>query len=199
MFAARIRADGQVIERFPEGRERAFPDTPLRPLAAAEVEAAADARLIVCPGFFGIFPPYFLRCYYSLPKKNGGTFRPSPSLPLALIGFRWRFCSGIFVPLSECCGRFCGIEFAPYTEPSCQVVTETSPCGFHRCLQPPPAPKLPKSTPLLDPGMRELGDLRPSGIDFFCSLCCHLGLESRRCLRLLDPCNGSTPLRRRVF
>jgi putative transcriptional regulator len=45
---ARIRSDGLVVEVLPDGTERPFPDTPMRPMTGAEVAAAAasdpDAR-----------------------------------------------------------------------------------------------------------------------------------------------------------
>ena len=45
---ARIRTDGTVVEVLPDGSERTFPDTPIRPMTDAEIEAAAladsDAR-----------------------------------------------------------------------------------------------------------------------------------------------------------
>jgi putative transcriptional regulator len=40
---ARIRADGNVVEVLPDGSERPFPDTPMRPLTETEIEAAAAA------------------------------------------------------------------------------------------------------------------------------------------------------------
>lgn len=39
---ARIRSDGTVVEVLDEG-ERLFPDTPMRPMTEAEIEAAAAA------------------------------------------------------------------------------------------------------------------------------------------------------------
>ena len=48
IITAKIRADGKVFEMLPDGSERPFPDTPLRPMTEAEIEAAAaddpDAR-----------------------------------------------------------------------------------------------------------------------------------------------------------
>src|ERR1700730_16990433 len=45
---ARIGSDGRVVEVLPDGTERPFPDTPMRPMTEAEVAAAAardpDAR-----------------------------------------------------------------------------------------------------------------------------------------------------------
>src|SRR5258708_2649766 len=45
---AKIRADGTVVEVLGDGKERQFPDKPMRPMTAAEIEAAAavdpDAR-----------------------------------------------------------------------------------------------------------------------------------------------------------
>ena len=45
---AKIRTDGTVVEVLPDGSERRFPDTPIRPMTEAEIEAAAladpDAR-----------------------------------------------------------------------------------------------------------------------------------------------------------
>ena len=45
---ARMRRDGTLVEILPDGTERLFPDTPIRPLTEAEIEAAAwadpDAR-----------------------------------------------------------------------------------------------------------------------------------------------------------
>jgi len=40
---ARIHPDGSVVQVLQDGREAAFPKTPVRPMAAAEVEAAAAA------------------------------------------------------------------------------------------------------------------------------------------------------------
>lgn len=40
---ARMRRDGTVVEVMPDGTERAFPDTPLRPMTEAEIAAAAAA------------------------------------------------------------------------------------------------------------------------------------------------------------
>jgi putative transcriptional regulator len=43
-----MRPDGRVVEVLPDGRERPFPDTPMRPMTEAEVARAAagdpDAR-----------------------------------------------------------------------------------------------------------------------------------------------------------
>jgi putative transcriptional regulator len=45
---ARMRPDGIVVEVLPDGTERPFPDTPMRPMTEEEVSAAArrdpDAR-----------------------------------------------------------------------------------------------------------------------------------------------------------
>ena len=45
---ARMRRDGRVVEVLPDGTERPFPDTPVRPMTETEVAAAAardlDAR-----------------------------------------------------------------------------------------------------------------------------------------------------------
>ncbi len=47
---ARMRRDGTVVEVLPDGTERPFPDTPMRPMTDEEVHAAAlkdpDARPI---------------------------------------------------------------------------------------------------------------------------------------------------------
>lgn len=47
-ITAKIRADGKAVEVSPDGSERPFPDTPLRPMTEEEIEAAAavdpDAR-----------------------------------------------------------------------------------------------------------------------------------------------------------
>jgi len=40
---ARMRRDGTVVEVLPDGTERPFPDTPMRPMTEAEVHAAALA------------------------------------------------------------------------------------------------------------------------------------------------------------
>jgi putative transcriptional regulator len=40
---ARMHRDGTVAEVLPDGTERAFPDTPMRPMTEAEIEAAAAA------------------------------------------------------------------------------------------------------------------------------------------------------------
>ena len=40
---ARMRRDGTVVEILPDGSERPFPDTPMRPMTEAEVHAAALA------------------------------------------------------------------------------------------------------------------------------------------------------------
>jgi putative transcriptional regulator len=42
-ITAKIRADGKAVEVLPNGNERAFPNTPLRPMTEAEVEKAAAA------------------------------------------------------------------------------------------------------------------------------------------------------------
>jgi putative transcriptional regulator len=38
---AKIRSDGTVVEVLADGTERPFPDTPVRPMTEAEIEAAA--------------------------------------------------------------------------------------------------------------------------------------------------------------
>jgi putative transcriptional regulator len=43
IITARIRADGIVVEVLPDGSERTFPDTPIRPMTDKEIEAAAEA------------------------------------------------------------------------------------------------------------------------------------------------------------
>ena len=40
---ARTRADGTVVEELPDGSERPFPKTPMRPMTEAEIGAAAAA------------------------------------------------------------------------------------------------------------------------------------------------------------
>ena len=40
---AKIRSDGTVVEVLDKGDERPFPDTPMRPMTEAEIEAAAAA------------------------------------------------------------------------------------------------------------------------------------------------------------
>jgi putative transcriptional regulator len=40
---ARIRSDGTVVEVLTDGTERPFPDTSIRPMTEAEIEAAAGA------------------------------------------------------------------------------------------------------------------------------------------------------------
>jgi putative transcriptional regulator len=40
---AKIRSDGTVVEVLGDGTERPFPDTPMRPMTEAEIEAAAMA------------------------------------------------------------------------------------------------------------------------------------------------------------
>ncbi len=42
-ITAKMRTDGMVVEVRPDGSERAFPDTPMRPMTEAEIEAAAAA------------------------------------------------------------------------------------------------------------------------------------------------------------
>jgi len=42
-ITAKIRADGKVVEVLPDGSERPFPDTPIRPMTEAEIESAAAA------------------------------------------------------------------------------------------------------------------------------------------------------------
>ena len=39
----KIRSDGTVVEVLADGTERSFPDTPMRPMTEAEIEAAAIA------------------------------------------------------------------------------------------------------------------------------------------------------------
>lgn len=43
IITAKIRANGAVVEVLDDGRERPFPKTPMRPMAAAEIAAAAAA------------------------------------------------------------------------------------------------------------------------------------------------------------
>jgi len=43
IITARMRADGKVVEVLPDGSERPFPDTPIRPMTDEEIEAAAAA------------------------------------------------------------------------------------------------------------------------------------------------------------
>jgi putative transcriptional regulator len=38
---ARMRRDGTVVEVMPDGTERAFPETPMRPMTEEEIHAAA--------------------------------------------------------------------------------------------------------------------------------------------------------------
>ena len=40
---ARMHRDGTVLEVLPDGTERPFPDTPMRPMTEAKVAAAAAA------------------------------------------------------------------------------------------------------------------------------------------------------------
>jgi putative transcriptional regulator len=42
-ITAKIRPDGKVVEVLPDGSERPFPETPLRPMTEDEVHAAAMA------------------------------------------------------------------------------------------------------------------------------------------------------------
>jgi putative transcriptional regulator len=42
-ITARMRSEGKVVEVRPDGSERPFPDTPMRPMTEAEIEAAAEA------------------------------------------------------------------------------------------------------------------------------------------------------------
>ena len=42
-ITAKMRADGRIVEVLSDGSERAFPDTPMRAMTEAEVEAAAAA------------------------------------------------------------------------------------------------------------------------------------------------------------
>ncbi len=46
---AKIRSDGTVVEVFGNGDERPFPDTPMRPMTEAEIEAAAAADPAAVP------------------------------------------------------------------------------------------------------------------------------------------------------
>jgi putative transcriptional regulator len=47
-ITARMRRNGTLLEALPDGSERPFPDTPMRPMSEEEIEAAAwadpDAR-----------------------------------------------------------------------------------------------------------------------------------------------------------
>ena len=97
-------------------------------------------------------------------------------------------------------GTFCpplggeyGIELAPYAEPPDDVVTKASPSSFHRCLLLSSASKLPESTSLFDPGMRELSDLRSLPVDLLCLFGLHLGLEVDRGGGLLDARDDPPP------
>lgn len=42
-ITAKMRPDGTVVEVLEDGRERSFPDAPMRPMTDAEIEAAAQA------------------------------------------------------------------------------------------------------------------------------------------------------------
>lgn len=42
----RTRADGTIVEGLPDGRERPFPNTPMRPMTEAEVSEAAALKVI---------------------------------------------------------------------------------------------------------------------------------------------------------
>ena len=42
-ITAKMHSDGTVTEVLEDGRERPFPDTPMRPMTEAEIEAAAQA------------------------------------------------------------------------------------------------------------------------------------------------------------
>jgi putative transcriptional regulator len=43
IITAKIRADGKAVEVLPDGSDRPFPETPMRPMTEAEIEAAAAA------------------------------------------------------------------------------------------------------------------------------------------------------------
>lgn len=42
-ITAKMRPDGTVVEVLEDGRERPFPDAPMRPMTEAEIKAAAQA------------------------------------------------------------------------------------------------------------------------------------------------------------
>ena len=42
-ITAKIRSDGKVVEELPDGREREFPERPIRKMTHAEIRAAAKA------------------------------------------------------------------------------------------------------------------------------------------------------------
>jgi len=42
-ITAKMRADGTIVEVLSDASERPFPDTPMRPMTEAEIEAAAAA------------------------------------------------------------------------------------------------------------------------------------------------------------
>lgn len=48
-ITAKMRPDGTVVEVLEDGRERPFPDAPMRPMTEAEIEAAARADLDARP------------------------------------------------------------------------------------------------------------------------------------------------------
>src|SRR3984893_3186667 len=106
-----------------------------------------------------------------------GLRRPRTGLGCVLLG-------------SSGCG---GVEFASYAEPPDDVVTKASPGSFHRCLLLSPASKLPESTSLFDPGVRELRDLRSLAVNCFCLFGLHLGFESSRRSRILAASDGAHP------
>src|SRR5260370_11926202 len=90
-------------------------------------------------------------------------------------------------------GRGLRLQRAAQAEPTHQIVGQASPRSFHGGLQPASAAELSQAAAFLDPGMRELGDLRTSRVDLASFFGLHFGLEGGCRGRLLDTRDRAPP------
>jgi hypothetical protein len=90
-----------------------------------------------------------------------------------------------------------GVRSQP--EPADDVVTKTSPNGLQAGFEAASAAELPEAAAFLDPGVRELGDLRALCVDLFCFLRGHLQLERGRRRWFFEARDRSQPIWSRLL